>query len=986
MSTPEIAEPNGETSLNGGLGAASTASTVEANLATTINTAQNSTKNMSASPAEPINKKAAYKPTTITSLDCKILQYEYGIYKLEHFLKGLKKLESSLSSTSELPLMQYIVLLTGNTFAINEKGFDPKLSSFSNFKPIPLGTFNISAATSHIPYDIPDLSVSPLDKLPSSQSANLCLRQLESLTQTCLEGYQKKLATAKTEMRRILINYDEPSYYLHIREMLARDIFHQDMDLTLNDLTFPHPESKELLENSDYEEAALVDMDIKELFAIYSQCTTSLKHISQTIEHMKKAKLEDAYAIHKTFLLTQRLNELYTIIRRFGRKIYLSNHQHLVDSRFLHIHGNAAFFRAQVMKNMDDYFNSMKKNGTLIANVTRLIRQDSKFEINHKNMLNHMNFASQGLKICEKSLQVLHDLGSSWIIGELKFRRAYQLPRQLLIEIYQGLPEYKEKMQQQRLKEQQQQQLKESQLKEQQQKEQQRKEQGEKEQGEKEHQQHEDQEESNEQQQNKHGQVSKEQSPGENNNTTLPTSNGKAPNAVSKLKKLEFGDGAGRRSRSSSISSVNSNGSNSSAGLMRRTSLTSPSKPGTTAQGRLSSPRARASANVASDKTANGTANDTIGSPSGPKRVASPTQTTTANSSPRPAGSDAKATSGAAAGAAAAIFRSGHSNNPAMKSPLRNLQNSQESTSSGTEQSGSSSNSNSDPGASPSRITKKIMALEEEQVDDVPPLNSKLTAAQRFQQHVRSAAKSGTLVTQQRETLTTVTYDPNNTSKLQIRRYVDQPTNSPTSSPPPEQEFTQTPKRRTRDQVTRQNTQRNSYIPDFPDDGSTSTSTTVSTDATTSTNNTTSEGQIQHEQDSTLSKSTTPEVEDAITVSDVKTSDDNDDFKDENNHTTTVIIKKVRFVGVPDWTEAEDAPTNYGNTILKNFAYFRNQTRTMRAANNNKSDQFLKEESMTLRAHQHVDEGNGHAPGEGLAARIAPKPKSGLARFKSKLI
>ena len=52
---------------------------------------------------------------------------------------------------------------------------------------------------------------------------------------------------------------------------------------------------------------------------------------------------------------------------------------------------------------------------------------------------------------------------------------------------------------------------------------------------------------------------------------------------------------------------------------------------------------------------------------------------------------------------------------------------------------------------------------------------------------------------------------------------------------------------------------------------------------------------------------------------------------------------KVRFTGVPEWTEAEDAPTKYSHAILRNFAVFRHPIKTAKA-HNSKSDQLLHEE------------------------------------------
>ena len=87
----------------------------------------------------------------------------------------------------------------------------------------------------------------------------------------------------------------------------------------------------------------------------------------------------------------------------------------------------------------------MKKNGTLIANLTRFVRQDSRFETNSKNITNNMNFTNQGLLTVETTITKLKEFGMSWLVSELRFRRVYQLPKKNLFDIYQTVPEFKQR-------------------------------------------------------------------------------------------------------------------------------------------------------------------------------------------------------------------------------------------------------------------------------------------------------------------------------------------------------------------------------------------------------------------------------------------------------------------------------------------------------------------------------------------------------------
>ncbi|RCK59546.1 hypothetical protein Cantr_07955 [Candida viswanathii] len=854
--------------------------------------------------------KQPYTPESITSLDCKILQYEYGIFKLEKFISHIKKLISESQSSSNLPLLHYIVLLVGNTFSINEKAFDQKLDMLSNYKLFKNTTINISAATSHIPYDTPDLKIVPVNDLPDIPTAIKCLKQLEGLCNTCLLGYQKRLEQAKVEKAKIIKTIDNSDYYITIRKILANEIFHGDIDFILTDSTFPLPiDNAELMENENFQEASLIDMDVKELFAIVKHVDQLLTALKPLIAKLKKPTNNDPYALHKVFLLTQRLNDMYTIVRRYGRNIYLSNYQHLTDSKFLYHCKNPNYFKTTNLKDMNDFFNSMKKNGTLIANLTRLIRQDARFDITSKNVTNNMNFTVQGFMIIETTLAKLKDFGLNWIISELKFRRIYQLPKKNLFDIYQSIPEFKPK-----------------------------------------------------------GGAAIAPPPA----PATPTKAGSPspqPQAADKtpatngeaLDKSLTKDSASKpRSRSSSVSSITSNGS--SSGLMRRNSVNSPVKAtATSLQNGRGSPRTIGRTN--SLLSLQHTSTTTTSESETDKKSSSPASPAPGRrrSNSQPIGKDAIL---ATSGAAAALTRNGSiSRGSPVKSP-----------STGSIPKSKPSPEKAVPVSSGlSKVTQKLLKVEEEESAPVPPSTSsppppptispedaapaaraatKLTAAQRFQQRVREQARSGSLVTQQKEVLTSVTFDPNNTSKLPLRRYSDQPAAAAANAsaaaaagadqllPEVEEKVAPLPQRRTRDQVTRQNTQRNSRI-------------------------------VYNEATENMSSSTNSSIDQATTVTNSSSSESS-----TTDGSATITVKKVRFTGVPEWTEAEDAPTKYANAILRNFAVFRHPIRATKAACV-KSDQLLKEESMSFRTTSVQDDND---------ATITNKQKTGLSRIKNRIM
>lgn len=204
----------------------------------------------------------------------------------------------------------------------------------------------------------------------------------------------------------------------------------------------------------------------------------------------------------------------------------------------------------------------------------------------------------------------------------------------------------------------------------------------------------------------------------------------------------------------------------------------------------------------------------------------------------------------------------------------------------------------------------------------------KLSANQRLQKHLQEAARSGSLMTQEKEVLTSVVFDPNDPTAINLKRYSDKKDTSSSNgmrSPfnPVTSDGSSNPidgqkaieannavnipvpvktKRRTRDEVTKLNTKRNSEI------------ITLSSDSS-------------------------------------KPSMDNASSSTDTSDGVTEIIKQVRFIGVPDYTEAEDAPTSYSAKILKNFAVFK--TPGNKPGYKRKDQMLKKEESLSFKQLNH---------------------------------
>lgn len=873
-------------------------------------------------------------PGYIDSLDAKIIQYQYCISKIQRLIPGIQKLGEDAARSKELPLVQYAVLLCGSIFAINEGVFNTKLDiigDFKIFKPVPI---TISNVVTHIPYDNPDLAVKALSEVPTLEMGIKSLKALEELCYSCLQGYQKRLQQARIAKEKLV----SAGYFDDLESMLNNQIFNKsDNDLTLsNGLLHQLPEDQSWLEDENYVEASLTDMDIEMIFTSTSHMRSTLSHLKlillpfqklRTIQKQQQEKyiktLSDGkYALHKILMLTLRLNELYTILRKVGRKIYFSNYQHLYDGRLAFQSSNSNYFKLNLLKDIDDLFNSTKKNGTLVANLTRFVRQNSKYELNCKNVLDFSNFVSQAYIMIESMTDKFEEFGFNWISSELRFRKVYGLPKKNLLEIFNEVKGSNKKPNEENLK------------------------------------------------QNSPAVAKKlltvnprssdlasdKKVTSENSSTdkleAFPEINEPSAKSLeSELKKLNLGNLLPTRgSRSSSVSSTSSNSSN------RKLPVNSMQKNISLSQNNrnpaLSTSKVTSTIGQRPNSMIFMNSNPSLNNLQSTSRNEAKTATTTTLSGRRRSTSlpispristvsdnAQKATSGAAAAIARsnslrsplspARSPSGSISSPIARSPSGSIKR----LASQTKSNGTYNSQISSP--SPTNKQKPLIVVEEESDSDSTSAATKpLTANQRLQLHLRQATKSGALMTQQKEVLTSVVFDPSDPSSAGLRKSVE--TNPIEAAPqsPIREQATQSPP--TRDQVTRRNTRRNSVTPQLGNPPSTNNSSVTTINA-------------QNTSTSSVSSNS-------------------------SGSSINAPAKRVRFTGVPEYSELEDAPTTYANRLLKNFAVFKAPPNK---PGFKRKDQILRaEESLSLKSHLR----------ETTAGAFSPPPQTGMSKFRNKLL
>lgn len=798
-----------------------------------------------------------HQPLYFGSLDARTIQYKYAIYKLERLIRAIDELLLKSDSTTEsVVLVQYIVHLSSTLFAINEQKFGPRLAALENFKPVKLSPVSVTPVVTHVPYDLKDLEVTPLSEVPLRETTIEAVTALRKTAENCLEVYQKRLSNAEREI-------GNDNFCTDIDNLIA-SMFHPpaDIDVSLHaeDSLIPaflFPIDQEYLESPDGMEALLIDIDLHALFVLTRLVLQVVRNHRAPLAKFKELKAapkqnqralldampQSGYALHRVLVWALRLNDLYTVVRRFGRQIYLSNYHHLHDPKFLTHMANVTVFKTQTLKAIEDLFNTAKKNGVLVATITRFIRLSSRVEISVKYIVEFFGFIGQSFVLVENLAKALEQLGKAWIAAEISFRNAYSLPSKNLLKIN----EINEKERLEAVKKQNEKKLKDLAL----------------------------QKEkakaaalaSPPQKQRATERMKMLLPPGEKDTIKpplpLPLPRPLPPPKDKKLLQTPA-------PRTSSLT-------NESIGNVRTRNGSITRRPNS--QIFLSLDTASISSAEVPPRA------DAVD-----KRAAVNTTAGRRRSNSLPISFNA---------AAAAL-------NPADKKP-----NGLRSPTGSIRRSPSITRSNNTPDVT-SPLANKTVQLTPLEEDAEPVSAPKLTANQKFALHLKEATKSGRIHSQQRETLTSVVFDPNNPSATKIHRTPEAPKNPP---PPVIEEPIVRKGPPTRAQITKLNTQRNSVV--FNDE----VKPRLSAESASSTPNT--------------------------VLSDTPT-------KDSTSSVEGVIIKKVRFTGVPEYTPEEDAPTRNARGLMKNFAIFKQPLMSNRYTGLFKSrDNVLKkEESILFRQQQ----------------------------------
>ncbi|CAN3370965.1 hypothetical protein DICA3_F36884 [Diutina catenulata] len=407
---------------NGSVDSLSTASPAAS---TTTSTASSTASSTTSSPAP----MPAYNfSPEFTSQDARVVQHVYAIAKLELVLAHIDEMKRR---SGAIVLLHYLTCCTPGVFYIADQALSQRVdyvSHYQLFKTSPPPAIPDKTFT-HVVYDHQDTPVVPVDDLPPVAMSEKCVAAFEGLCKQVLAAYRRRLDLAKPD----------PAYVSVLRHLVG--LTPSDFDTAppaAYSYVLPDPA---LLADDTFSEALLIDLDIRAVLMGCLQWRRVLKRTAPVITSYKglsDLKKPPPKALNEVIALTVRLNDMYTCVRRLGRQIYLSNYTHLTDQKFLFQSKNAPHIRSCMTK-LDGLFNSNKRNGTLVAALTRVFmrHQTACFAANSKTCRDFANFLNQGWTAVDQAVTALQEFALAWVGAELKFRAAYGLPRKVLTEIYQ---------------------------------------------------------------------------------------------------------------------------------------------------------------------------------------------------------------------------------------------------------------------------------------------------------------------------------------------------------------------------------------------------------------------------------------------------------------------------------------------------------------------------------------------------------------------
>ncbi|KAG7734516.1 hypothetical protein KL948_000082 [Ogataea haglerorum] len=348
----------------------------------------------------------------IDSLDARILQYRYASQKILKLIENVKSLVKTCSQEKKIAFTKYIIVLNGCIFNVNDNIYRRSEILINGNKFNPAQSIESSPNTNPVSFDCMDNSTNydtTRLKLPTVRQCLDTLKLLELLLINTFEIYDHKWKTAMNERSSQEAKKDRPLFTLD-------DI--ADM------LDFPELQSMQLLVDDEPEntfadakaDICLRSFDLKSLNVNLPKFELAMDAFRDRIDALGRCKVKEnllslphyKFILHRSLLLILHLADFYGVVRKFGKVLYHNN------SFYFENYARTSESLRAVMRNFEVYFNQSKKNNLLLAAITKMTRNGGLMVVRPDNIFELYKVSDDAHSMLSTMILVLKRFQAEW--------------------------------------------------------------------------------------------------------------------------------------------------------------------------------------------------------------------------------------------------------------------------------------------------------------------------------------------------------------------------------------------------------------------------------------------------------------------------------------------------------------------------------------------------------------------------------------------
>ncbi|KAH3666229.1 hypothetical protein OGAPHI_004418 [Ogataea philodendri] len=349
---------------------------------------------------------------TLDSLDARILQYRYGTQKILKVLENVKSMIKKCSQDNQIPFTKYIILLNGSIFNVNDNIYRRSEILINGNKFNPAQSIDPTTNTNAVNFDCMDNSTNydtTKLKLPTYKESTDILKLLELLLFNTFEIYNQKWKTAMKERSMQESKRDKPFLTLEdIVDLLQFAELESIENMTEPSLQDPGPDTSV--------EAHLRSLDLKSLNVNITNFEKALDQIAEEVDKLGQYKVKDnllssphyKFVLPRAFLLLLHLADFYGVVRKFGKMIYHNN------SFYFDNYTRTNDSLRTVLRNLNVYFNQAKKNSLLLSLIAKITRNGSVMTVRPDNINELHRVCDDSLSLLKTMLLVLKRFQAEW--------------------------------------------------------------------------------------------------------------------------------------------------------------------------------------------------------------------------------------------------------------------------------------------------------------------------------------------------------------------------------------------------------------------------------------------------------------------------------------------------------------------------------------------------------------------------------------------